>query len=62
MNATSGGPEGISIPDEALPNVTQTPLVQLASQGDRVLDAAIRRLVDDVVNEDEVTAGFGNVP
>jgi hypothetical protein len=62
MNATTGEPEGFSTKDEAVPDVTTIPLLQLAPDGDRVLDAAIRRLVEDVVDEREITAGFGNIP
>jgi hypothetical protein len=62
MNVTTGEPEDFSGDDEAVPDVTQTPLLELTSQGDRVLEAAIRRLVEDLVDEDEITAGFGNIP
>ena len=62
MNATTGEPEGFSRDDEAVPDVTQIPLLQLASPSDRVLDEAIRRLVEDLVDEDEITADFGNIP
>ncbi|MCU7728609.1 hypothetical protein ODJ79_33265 [Actinoplanes sp. KI2] len=62
MNATTGGPEGLSTEDEAVPDVTKIPLLQLVTHGDRVWDAAIRRLVKDVVEADEITAGFGNIP
>jgi hypothetical protein len=62
MNATTGEPEGFPRDDEAVPDVTQIPLLQLAPRGDRTLDAAIRRLIEDVVDEGEITAGFGNIP
>ena len=45
----------------AVPDVTEIPLVDLAPHEDRVLDAAIRRLVEDVVSQTEITAGFGNI-
>lgn len=62
MNATTDGPANFSNRDEAVPDVTKIPLLQLAPDEDRVLDAAIRRLVEDVVEAGEITAGFGNVP
>jgi len=62
MNATTGEPAGFANEDEAIPDVTTIPLLQLAPEGDRVLDAAIRRLVEDVVEGREITTGFGNVP
>jgi FXSXX-COOH protein len=61
MDATTGEPDGFSSDDDAVLNVTQTPLLQL-DPGDSVLGAAIRRLVEDLVEEDEITAGFGNIP
>jgi hypothetical protein len=36
-------------------------LLDLASHEDRVLDAAIRRVAEDVLNASEITAGFGNI-
>lgn len=62
MNETSGGPEGVMDRDDAFPDVTEVPLLGLAPQGDGVLAAAIRRLIEDVVNERDITAGFGNAP
>jgi len=62
MNATTGDLEGFSGGDEAVPDVTRIPLRQLAPDGDRVLDAAIRRLVEDIVDEGQITAGFGSIP
>lgn len=62
MNATTGEPDGFSSDDEAIPDVTQIPLLQLPLPGDSVLDAAITRLIEDVVEAGEITAGFGNIP
>ncbi|WP_433825488.1 hypothetical protein ACQP2E_25645 [Actinoplanes sp. CA-015351] len=58
MNETTGGPGGF---DEAMPDVTEIPLRELDPEEDRVLDAAIRRLVADIVNQREITAGFGSI-
>ena len=62
MNATTGDAEGVLSRDDALPDVTQIPLLELAPEGNRVLDAAIHRLVEDIVEDRETTAGFGNIP
>jgi FXSXX-COOH protein len=53
----SDGAEG-SVP--AVLDVTQIPLLDLAPGDDRVLDSVIRRLVDDVASNNEITAAFGN--
>ena len=62
MKPTTGEPEGYPRNDEAIPDVTRIPLLRLAPRGDTVLDAALRRLIEDVVTEGEITAGFGNIP
>lgn len=62
MNETTGEPEGATGCSEALPDVTEIPLLSLIPQDDRVLDAAIRRLVEDVVDQRDITASFGNIP
>jgi len=58
MNATTGDPEGLAAQDEAVPDVTEIPLLRLATHG----GAAIRRLINGVVDAGEITAGFGNIP
>jgi hypothetical protein len=62
MNETTGTPGGVDGGSDAVPDVTQIPLSLLEAQEDRVLDTAIRRLVDDIVSQREITAGFGNIP
>ena len=62
MNEITGGPEGTAERCDAVPDVTHIPLLDMASQEDRVLDAAIRRLVEDLNDGREITAQFGNAP
>jgi hypothetical protein len=62
MNETTGEPEGAAVPSGALPNVTQIPLQHLVTQDGSVLDQVIRRLVQDAVDQRDITAAFGNTP
>jgi FXSXX-COOH protein len=62
MDETTREPGGVEAGEDAVPNVTQTPLLELASQEDGVLDQAIRRLVEDVTGGQEITAAFSNIP
>lgn len=61
MDETTGGPEGMRGTD-AFPNVTRIPLLSMAPEDDNVLEAAIRQVVDDAINQRDITAGFGNAP
>ena len=60
MNKLTGEVEG---PEEcgAVPDVTQIPLLSLAARSDRVLDRILREVVEDVVRQKEISAGFGNI-
>jgi hypothetical protein len=62
MSATTDEPDDSSSDEGVVPDVTRTPLRELDFPGDSVLDAAVRRLIEDVVQEGEITAGFGNIP
>ncbi|WP_433296024.1 hypothetical protein ACQP2F_37350 [Actinoplanes sp. CA-030573] len=62
MNATTGEPDDAPIRDDALPDVTRIPLRRLTLENRPALKAAIDRLVDDLTDAADITAGFTNVP
>ncbi|MGX6607190.1 hypothetical protein ACWKSP_34465 [Micromonosporaceae bacterium Da 78-11] len=61
MDETTGGPDGVRGID-AFPNVTRIPLLGMAPEDDNVLDAAIRRVVEDAIDQRDITASFGSTP
>ncbi|SHN38656.1 hypothetical protein [Cryptosporangium aurantiacum] len=62
MNETGDEAEDARASSSVILDVTQLPLLGLVGSGDSVLGASIRSVVDDVVNQRELTAGFGNIP
>ncbi|MBM2615742.1 FXSXX-COOH protein [Actinoplanes sp. LDG1-06] len=62
MSETTGAPDSAETRGDAVPDVTRIPLSQLEPAENPVLEAAIRRLVDEVTDGREVTAQFGNSP